>query len=138
PGELSGGMRKRAGFARAMMLDPELLFCDEPSAGLDPITMADLDDLLLRLKQRFDMSMVVVTHELGSIRNIADRIVMLVNGRVHFHGTLDEADASDDRTLRDFFDRRTEGAAGKARSLLEIMSSSKPESAKKRSKTKGR
>ncbi len=91
PSELSGGMRKRAALARAIALDPELLFCDEPSAGLDPITSAALDDLILTLRDQLQMSIVVVTHELASIHRIADRIVFLDKGKILFHGSVPEA-----------------------------------------------
>ena len=91
PSELSGGMRKRAALARAIALDPELLFCDEPSAGLDPLTSAALDELLLTLRDQLDMSVVVVTHELASIHRIADRIVFLHDGKILFTGTVSEA-----------------------------------------------
>ena len=77
PAELSGGMRKRAAIARAMALDPELLFLDEPSAGLDPITSAELDDTILRLARTLGITFVIVTHELPSIYEIADRVIML-------------------------------------------------------------
>ena len=77
PSELSGGMQKRAGLARAMALNPDILFCDEPSAGLDPITSAKLDDLLLQINKSLGTTMVVVTHELSSIFNIAHRVIML-------------------------------------------------------------
>ena len=77
PSEISGGMRKRAGLARAMALNPTLLFFDEPSAGLDPITSAGLDRLILRMRDRFGATIVVVTHELDSVFTIADRVVMM-------------------------------------------------------------
>jgi phospholipid/cholesterol/gamma-HCH transport system ATP-binding protein len=77
PLEVSGGMQKRAGLARAMALDPEVLFFDEPSAGLDPVTSAELDDLILRINKTFGTTMVLVTHELASIFAVSDRVVML-------------------------------------------------------------
>ncbi|MBM4372219.1 MAG: ATP-binding cassette domain-containing protein, partial [Deltaproteobacteria bacterium] len=120
PSELSGGMRKRAALARALILDPPLLFCDEPGAGLDPVTGARLDDLILTLREVLDITVVVVTHELHSIRRIADSIVMLGRGRLLFQGSREEALASDSPDLRAFFDRQGgEGAA--ARPLLEAL-----------------
>ncbi len=108
PPELSGGMRKRAALARAMALDPEILFCDEPSAGLDPITAAALDELLLNLKARFAMSLVVVTHELASIETIADTVTMIDKGRIIADGSLAGVKAMDHPRVRAFFDRLTE------------------------------
>jgi phospholipid/cholesterol/gamma-HCH transport system ATP-binding protein len=108
PSELSGGMKKRAALARAMALDPDILFCDEPSAGLDPVTSAALDRTLLDLRDRFGVAVVVVTHELASIRAIADRVVMLDRGRVAIDGTLSEAEASDHPTAVAFFGRATQ------------------------------
>ena len=91
PSELSGGMRKRAGLARALALDPELLFCDEPSAGLDPPTAYNLDQLLKSLRDGLGLTIVVVTHEIASIMRIADRIAFLDGGKLIFSGTVKEA-----------------------------------------------
>jgi len=103
PAELSGGMRKRAALARAIALDPQILFCDEPSAGLDPITSAAIDSLLLKLKEQLNMTIVVVTHELVSIHRIADRIVFLDKGKALFVGTLKEALDCDIKEIQEFF-----------------------------------
>ncbi len=106
PGELSGGMRKRAGLARAIALDPMLVYFDEPSAGLDPIMAAGLDDLILKMRRMLKTTFVIVTHELESIQLVADRILMLDMGNVIFCGTLEEARKSPVPRLRQFFDRR--------------------------------
>jgi phospholipid/cholesterol/gamma-HCH transport system ATP-binding protein len=106
PAELSGGMRKRAGIARAMALEPPLLLLDEPSAGLDPITARALDELILSFKARGDIGIVAVTHELGSINTIADRAVMLAHGKVIASGTLDEVRGTPDERVQAFFERR--------------------------------
>lgn len=103
PAELSGGMRKRAALARAMILDPEIILCDEPSAGLDPITAAGLDQLMLNLKDHFRMTFVVVTHELRSIEKIADRAVVLNKGRLHFFGEYHQLISSKDPFIESFF-----------------------------------
>ncbi|MBK9575535.1 MAG: ATP-binding cassette domain-containing protein [Fibrobacterota bacterium] len=110
PGELSGGMRKRAALARALVREPQILFCDEPSAGLDPLTSRELDELLLELRESLGLSIVLVTHELDSIRTLAQRILYLHQGVALFDGTLDEAlDHGPDR-VKDFFARRTDPA----------------------------
>lgn len=106
PAELSGGMRKRAALARAIALDPSVLFCDEPSAGLDPITSLELDKLLLNLNDLLGMTIVVVTHELQSIFTIAQRAVMLDRGRVLAEGTLDELLASNNERVVNFLKRK--------------------------------
>lgn len=105
PAALSGGMKKRVALARALMLEPELLFLDEPSAGLDPVTSSDLDRLLLSLRDRLGTTLVVVTHELRSIRTIADEVIFLEGGRVVFQGSLEEAAQSEERGVRLFFEK---------------------------------
>lgn len=99
-------MRKRAGLARAIALDPALVYFDEPSAGLDPIMAAGLDEMIMKLKRMLQTTFVIVTHELESIRLAADRVLMLDKGKVIFCGTLDEAKVSPVERLRQFFDRR--------------------------------
>ncbi len=102
PAALSGGMRKRAGLARAMALDPPLLLVDEPSAGLDPLTTDEVDDLLVSLKEEAHTTLVVVTHNIASARKLADRLVMLDSGRVTAEGTLAEFEHSDDPLVQAF------------------------------------
>lgn len=103
PSELSGGMKKRAALARALALDPKLLFCDEPSAGLDPLTSAALDELILDLKHQLKMTIVIVTHELASIHRIADKIIFLDSGKMLFNGNLKDALSSGIPQIDSFF-----------------------------------
>lgn len=105
PQELSGGMKKRAAVARAISLDPELLVFDEPSAGLDPIVAAELDELILGLKRAFNMTVVVVTHEMASAFKIADRMAMLYKGSLIAVGTREELQSSAHPRIRQFLDR---------------------------------
>ena len=121
PSELSGGMRKRAALARAMALDPDLLFCDEPSAGLDPLTSAELDELLLRLRDRFGMTMLVVTHELVSIERIADKVLMLADGKVVADGTLADVKRAETPEVKSFFGRVAAGELRGPPSALDVL-----------------
>ncbi len=115
PAELSGGMRKRAGLARALALDPGILFLDEPSAGLDPVTSAELDRLILELRDALGATIVIVTHELPSIYAVADRCIVLDGERrtmVAQGRPADLRDHSDDPYVRAFFRREARGARG--------------------------
>jgi len=105
PAQLSGGMKKRAALARAIAMDPDILFCDEPSAGLDPIVAVGIDHLILKLKKAFRMTIVVVTHELASVFIIADRVALLDNGKIIALGTVDELKKSNDAKVQQFFNR---------------------------------
>ena len=106
PSQLSGGMIKRAALARAIVLDPKLLFFDEPSAGLDPVVAAELDELILRLKHAMNMSIVVVTHELDSAFKIADRITVLDRGEILMCGTVEELKNSDNPRIYNLLHRQ--------------------------------
>ncbi|MBX3697878.1 MAG: ABC transporter ATP-binding protein [Dokdonella sp.] len=106
PSQLSGGMIKRAALARAVVMDPRLLFFDEPSAGLDPVVSAELDELILRLRDALRMTIVVVTHELDSAFKIADTITVLDQGNVLMTGTTAEVRAADNERIQDLLNRR--------------------------------
>jgi phospholipid/cholesterol/gamma-HCH transport system ATP-binding protein len=118
PPELSGGMRKRAAVARAMALDPEILILDEPSAGLDPIVSAGLDELILFLKRTFGITILVVTHELESAFHIADRIAMLYQGRLIAVETKEQFTGNAHPRLRQFLDRQPDAAPAVATEKL--------------------
>ena len=105
PSELSGGMIKRAAFARAVVMDPSILFCDEPSAGLDPAVASALDELILNLRDAMGMSIVVVTHELESAFKIADRITILDRGHILMVGTVDEVRSSTNERIYNLLNR---------------------------------
>jgi phospholipid/cholesterol/gamma-HCH transport system ATP-binding protein len=105
PAQLSGGMKKRAAIARAMAMDPEILFFDEPSAGLDPIIAAGIDELILKLKKAFRITIVVVTHELASAFLIADRMILIDKGNIVAAGTPEELRESQQPRVRQFLDR---------------------------------
>jgi phospholipid/cholesterol/gamma-HCH transport system ATP-binding protein len=108
PAELSGGMVKRAAFARAIVMDPALLFCDEPSAGLDPVVSRALDELILRLRDAMGMTIVVVTHELDSAFRIADRMTVLDRGEILTIGTADEVRSTGNPRIQGLLNRAFE------------------------------
>jgi phospholipid/cholesterol/gamma-HCH transport system ATP-binding protein len=109
PSQLSGGMKKRAGLARALALDPKILFYDEPSAGLDPVTSAEIDQLIMNLNKQLGVTSVVVTHEMDSAFRIADRMVLLDRGKFIISGTAEEMKQSTDPLVRQFVHGLTEG-----------------------------
>lgn len=112
PSQLSGGMRKRAAVARGIALDPEILFLDEPSSGLDPISADAMDDLVLHLKTTLGLTVVLVTHDMDSLWRVADRILLLANSRIAAEGTIKEVLASSNEVAQQFFHGRRGRAAG--------------------------
>jgi phospholipid/cholesterol/gamma-HCH transport system ATP-binding protein len=121
PSQLSGGMKKRAAVARALAMDPEILFFDEPSAGLDPIIAAGVDQLILELKKAFHMTIIVVTHELASAFLIADRMVLIDKGNVVAIGTTEEMRASTHPRVRQFLDRIAEPEVAQELDYLQML-----------------
>ena len=111
PSQLSGGMLKRAGLARAVVMDPQILFFDEPSAGLDPAASAELDDLLLQLRDLLNITIIFVTHDLDSALKIADRVMVLADGGIAALGTVEAINQTDSATVQALLHRR----AGRAR-----------------------
>jgi len=109
PASLSGGMRKRAGLARALALDPEYILYDEPTTGLDPITADVINELILGLQKRLHVTSVVVTHDIQSAYAVADRIVLLYQGRMVFDGTVEETRHTDDPMVRQFIEGSSRG-----------------------------
>ena len=121
PSELSGGMKKRAAFARAMAMDPEILFFDEPSAGLDPIIAAGIDSLILQLKKAFHMTMIVVTHELASAFLIADHMLLIDKGDNIAFGTVEQMRSSTQPRVRQFLDRVAEPEVSQELDYLQML-----------------
>jgi phospholipid/cholesterol/gamma-HCH transport system ATP-binding protein len=105
PSDISGGMQKRVGLARALALQPEILLLDEPTAGLDPITSGEIDDLVLKLQKEHDLTSVVVTHDLQSAKTIADRVALLDKGKVVMEGSFEELAGSKADFVKEFFKR---------------------------------
>ncbi len=126
PSQLSGGMKKRAAVARAMAMDPEILFFDEPSAGLDPIIAAGVDQLILDLRKAFHMTIVVVTHELASAFLIADRMVLIDKGNVVAIGTTAEMRLSTHPRVRQFLDRIAEPEVSQELDYLQMLTEENP------------
>jgi phospholipid/cholesterol/gamma-HCH transport system ATP-binding protein len=104
PGELSGGMQKRVGLARALALEPEIILFDEPTAGLDPITAAEIDDLILRLQKERHMTSLLVTHDIHSARAVSDRVALMRSGQVVIEGTFEDLQKSRDPFVMQFLD----------------------------------
>jgi phospholipid/cholesterol/gamma-HCH transport system ATP-binding protein len=126
PAQLSGGMKKRAAVARAMAMDPEILFFDEPSAGLDPIIAAGIDQLLLKLKEAFGITIIVVTHELASAFLIADRMVLLDKGHIVAIGSTAELQGSTHPRVRQFLDRVAEPEISREIDYLQMLTGEVP------------
>lgn len=126
PAQLSGGMKKRAAIARALAMDPEILFFDEPSAGLDPIIAAGIDELILKLKKAFHMTIVVVTHELASAYLIADRMILLDKGFIVADGTTEELRKSQHPRVRQFLDRVPEPEVSEELDYLQMLTGETP------------
>lgn len=104
PSELSGGMMKRASLARALALDPQLLFLDEPTAGLDPVSAAGVDELVLKLRELFGLTVVMITHDLDLLWQVADRVAVLADGKVQAVGSMAELSHHEQPAVRQFFD----------------------------------
>jgi phospholipid/cholesterol/gamma-HCH transport system ATP-binding protein len=100
PAELSGGMRKRAGLARALVLEPKILLADEPSSGLDRITASEIDELMLRQKAEYKTTLIIVTHDIHGARRVADRVLVLDRGKLIAHGTVSEVEQSENEIAR--------------------------------------
>jgi len=126
PSQLSGGMKKRAAVARALAMDPEILFFDEPSAGLDPIIAAGIDELILELKRAFRMTIIVVTHELASAFLIADRMLLIDKGNVVVIGTTEEIRSSAQPRVRQFLDRVPEPEISGEMDYLQMLTAGRP------------
>jgi phospholipid/cholesterol/gamma-HCH transport system ATP-binding protein len=103
PSELSGGMKKRVGLARSIITDPEIMFYDEPTTGLDPISSKEISELILDLQKQLKMTSVIVTHDLNCAHIISDRNIFLKDGKIAYQGTIDELVKSKDKFLRNFF-----------------------------------
>lgn len=128
PSELSGGMMKRASLARALALDPELLFLDEPTAGLDPDSAAGVDELVLKLRDLFGLTIVMITHDLDLLWQVADRVAVLADGKVQGIGSMSELSRMDNPAIRQFFDGpRGRAAQEQAKQQADVQTNGKIE-----------
>jgi phospholipid/cholesterol/gamma-HCH transport system ATP-binding protein len=105
PSEISGGMKKRVGLARALALEPEILLCDEPTSGLDPITAGEINDLIKSLQERRKMTSMVVTHDLHSAKSISDHVALLHHGNIVIKGAFEDLQKSDDKFVQEFMQK---------------------------------
>lgn len=105
PSELSGGMRKRVGLARALINEPKYILYDEPTTGLDPVMSDSIDELIKKLSEKLNVTSIVVTHDMFSVKKVADRIAMMHNGKIYFNGTPDEVLSSEDTVVKGFIQR---------------------------------
>ena len=103
PAELSGGMKKRIGIARTLILKPKIMLYDEPTAGLDPITSGEINELILEVRDRYHTSSIIITHDISCARQVSDRVVALINGESKLEGTFDDLKATEDNDLKQFF-----------------------------------
>lgn len=109
PADLSGGMKKRVGLARAIAMEPEIVLYDEPTTGLDPIMADSINELILHLKHELKITSIVVTHDMASARKVADRVAMMYEGRIIFTGTVAEMDSTESPIIRQFIEGRADG-----------------------------
>jgi len=109
PSALSGGMKKRAGLARAIVMEPQYILYDEPTTGLDPITADAINDLILKLQHELNVTSIVVTHDMQSAFKVADRMAMLNDGRIIYQGTVDQVRQTDHAAVRQFIEGQAEG-----------------------------
>jgi len=109
PAELSGGMKKRVGLARALIMDPKYILYDEPTTGLDPIMAANIDKLIVELSEKLNVTSIVVTHDMQSVEKVADRVVMLHNGKIIFSGNVQELETTDHEVVHQFVNANADG-----------------------------
>jgi phospholipid/cholesterol/gamma-HCH transport system ATP-binding protein len=103
PAELSGGMKKRIGLARTLILKPEIILYDEPTTGLDPVTSGEISELMLRIQKKYNTSSIIVTHDMKCVKMTSNKIKLLMDGKFYAEGTFDELSKSDDDNIKGYF-----------------------------------